>query len=91
VVACAPQLLKRARQAQGRSAFDYDAIDLHKKESQIRIISERGEALDRRIATSHERLTAVFGERRRWLGRNARRDPTFLVLWRLGLKPAAGL
>ena len=38
----------------------YGAIDLHKKESQIRIVTDSGEVLDRRIATTRERFTAVF-------------------------------
>jgi hypothetical protein len=41
------------------------AIDLHKKESQIRILTEDGEIVDRRIATTRERLTAVFWGRPR--------------------------
>jgi transposase len=44
--------------------MDYGAIDLHKKESQVRIVTAGGEVLDRRITTSRERLTAVLGERR---------------------------
>jgi transposase len=40
----------------------YGAIDLHKKESQIRIVRDSGEVLDRRIATTRDRLTAMFGE-----------------------------
>jgi transposase len=44
--------------------MEYGAIDLHKKESQVRIVTERGEVLDRRIATTRERLTAVFEGRR---------------------------
>ena len=43
--------------------MDYDAIDLHKNESQVRIVTERGEVIDRRIATTRERFTAVFGGR----------------------------
>ena len=38
----------------------YGAIDLHKKESQIRIVMDSGEVLDRRIATTRDRFTAVF-------------------------------
>ena len=45
--------------------MDYGAIDLHKKDSQIRIVTEGGEVLDRRIATTRDRLTAVFEGRRR--------------------------
>jgi transposase len=38
----------------------YGAIDLHKKESQIRIVTDSGEVLDRRIVTTRDRLTAMF-------------------------------
>ena len=44
--------------------MDYGAIDLHKRDSQIRIVTEGGEVLDRRIATTRDRLTAVFEGRR---------------------------
>ena len=44
--------------------MEYGAIDLHKKESQVRIVTESGETLDRRIATTRERFTAVFAGRR---------------------------
>jgi hypothetical protein len=44
--------------------MEYGAIDLHKKESQIRIVTESGETLDRRIATTRDRFTAVFEGRR---------------------------
>ncbi len=44
--------------------MEYGAIDLHKKESQVRIVTERGEVLDRRIATTRDRFTAVFEGRR---------------------------
>ena len=40
--------------------MEYGAIDLHKRESQVRIVTDRGEVLDRRIATTRERFTAVF-------------------------------
>jgi hypothetical protein len=43
--------------------MEYGAIDLHKKESQVRIITAGGEVLDKRMATTRERFTAVFGER----------------------------
>jgi transposase len=45
--------------------MEYGAIDLHKKESQIRILTEDGEIVDRRIATTRERLTTVFWGRPR--------------------------
>ncbi len=44
--------------------MDYRAIDLHKKDSQIRIVTEGGEILDRHIATTHDRFTAIFEGRR---------------------------
>jgi len=44
---------------------NYGAIDLHKKESQIRILTEDGQVIDRRIATTRERLAAVFADRPR--------------------------
>jgi transposase len=40
--------------------MEYGAIDLHKKESQVRIITEGGEVIDRRIPTTRDHLTAVF-------------------------------
>ena len=40
--------------------MEYGAIDLHKKESQIRIVTESGEIFDCRIATTRDRLTHVF-------------------------------
>jgi transposase len=40
--------------------MEYRAIDLHKKESQIRIVTETGEVIDRRILTRRERFTEVF-------------------------------
>ena len=45
--------------------MEYGAIDLHKKESQVRIIRENGEMIDQRIVTSRDRLTAVFWGRPR--------------------------
>jgi hypothetical protein len=45
--------------------MDYGAIDLHKKDSQIRIVTDGGDVLDRRIATTRERFAAVFGGRPR--------------------------
>jgi transposase len=40
--------------------MEYGAIDLHKRESQVRIITGTGEIRDQRIPTTRERLTAVF-------------------------------
>src|SRR5688572_33398376 len=44
--------------------MEYGAIDLHKKESQVRIVTEGGEVVDRRIATTRDRFTVVFEGRR---------------------------
>jgi len=45
--------------------MEYGAIDLHKKQSQIRILTAGGDVIeDRRIVTARERFTAVFGLRR---------------------------
>ncbi len=46
--------------------MEYGAIDLHTKESAIRIIDENGAVVfERRIATTRARLTEVFGRRAR--------------------------
>jgi len=45
--------------------MEYGAIDLHKKESQIRILTQTGQVIDQRIATTRERLTHVFWGRPR--------------------------
>jgi len=46
--------------------MEYGAIDLHTKESEIRILDAAGGiVLERRIATTRERLTAVFESRPR--------------------------
>jgi transposase len=44
--------------------MEYGAIDLHAKESQIRIVTSDGRVvLDQRIATRRDRFTWLFGER----------------------------
>ena len=40
--------------------MEYGAIDLHKRESQVRIVTADGEVFDRRILTTRDRLTAIF-------------------------------
>jgi transposase len=45
--------------------MEYGAIDLHKKESQIRIVTMTGEIIDQRIATTRDRFTHVFWGRSR--------------------------
>jgi transposase len=44
---------------------DYAAIDLHKKESQIRIVTAAGEVLDERVATTRAAFTRLFAGRAR--------------------------
>ena len=44
--------------------MEYGAIDLHMKESQIRIVTSEGQVVcDRRVRTQRDALTRVFGER----------------------------
>ena len=43
--------------------MEYGAIDLHKKESQIRIVTATGDVIDRRIATTREGFRALFENR----------------------------
>jgi transposase len=44
--------------------MEYGAIDLHTKESQIRIVTGEGQVVcDRRVRTQRDELTRVFGER----------------------------
>jgi transposase len=45
--------------------MEYGAIDLHKKESQVRIITEQGEVIEQRIPTTRDRLTTMLGGRPR--------------------------
>ena len=43
--------------------MDMIGIDLHKRESQVCIITAEGELVERRIATTRERFTALLGSR----------------------------
>jgi hypothetical protein len=43
--------------------MDTIGLDLHQRESQLCIVTEAGEIIERRIATSRERFTAVLGNR----------------------------
>lgn len=45
--------------------MDHIGIDLHKRESQICIVTEEGELIERTIRTGRERFGAVLGARRR--------------------------
>jgi transposase len=40
--------------------MEYGAIDLHKKESQVRIVLDSGDVLDHRVVTTRDRFTAIF-------------------------------
>src|SRR5512135_353379 len=55
------------RRAHGRKeqpAMEYGAIDLHTKDSQIRIVTADGTVVcEQRIATRPDRVAAVFGAR----------------------------
>jgi transposase len=53
-------LRRRAHGAREETSHGYGAIDLHKKESQIRIVTKSGEGIDQRIATTRDRLTHVL-------------------------------
>ena len=40
----------------GRSAIEYIGIDVHQGESQLSILTEQGEIIERRIRTQRERF-----------------------------------
>ena len=48
-----------------RPAMDHIGIDVHKRDSQIYILAEGGEVIERRIRTEPERFDAVLGARSR--------------------------
>ena len=45
--------------------MEHSAIDLHKKDSQIRIVTVAGEVIDRRVPTRPEAFTRLFADRPR--------------------------
>jgi transposase len=45
--------------------MDHIGIDIHKRESEICILAEGGELIERRIRTEAERFAAVLGDRPR--------------------------
>src|SRR5260370_5003845 len=47
----------------GDQPMDSIGLDLHKRESQLCILTAAGEVLEQRIVTSRERFAAVLGER----------------------------
>src|SRR5206468_5137008 len=53
------------RRRRERPAMDHIGIDVHKRESQIYILAEGGEVIERRIRTESERFDAVLGTRPR--------------------------
>ena len=66
VAYAAPQEHTRGqRRREERPALDHIGIDVHKRESQICILAEGGELIERRIRTEPERFAAVLGDRSR--------------------------
>ena len=64
--------------------MEYGAIDLHSKESEIRIVTAEGEVVvHRRIATRRDLLSTMFGARPRL--RILLESGTERLLWRIGL------
>src|SRR5260370_38164030 len=65
----APQLnhalsvLPRGAPREASYHMDTIGLDLHKRESQLCVLTEAGEIVERRIVTSRERFTAVLGSR----------------------------
>jgi len=47
-------------------------------------------ALIRWACRKHKRLRRHYSNAVHWLGRIARREPTLLVLWQIGIRPATG-
>jgi hypothetical protein len=45
--------------------MDHSGIDVHKRESQIRIVADGGELIEQLIRTEPDRFAAVFGRRPR--------------------------
>src|SRR5262245_43923220 len=53
------------RRTEERPAMDQVGIDAHKRESQICILAEGGELIERRIRAEPDRFATVFGPRPR--------------------------
>src|SRR6266550_1920408 len=53
----------RNNQLGGPLAMDTIGLDLHKRESQLCILTDDGELIERRIANSRARFTEVLGSR----------------------------
>src|SRR6266404_4361522 len=48
---------------EGRPAVEHIGIDVHKRESQLCILTDAGDVIERRIRTEHERFAVVLGTR----------------------------
>src|SRR5262249_19203956 len=60
-----PHRETRSRRMRRGPAMEYVGIDLHKKESQICLLTETGEVIERRIRTEPQRFAEVLGGRPR--------------------------
>jgi hypothetical protein len=61
--------------------MDHIGIDVHKKESQICILAEGGELIERRVGTEADRFAAVLGDRfRAWALRIAARRGKYIAV-----------
>src|SRR5882724_5456581 len=67
VATFAPQGNTRSmpQQRTGRPVIDNIGLDLHKRETQLCLLTEAGELIEQRIATTRARFTAVLGPRPR--------------------------
>src|SRR6266850_1925990 len=64
-LSCPTRAHRGQRRREERPAMDHIGIDVHKRESQIYILAEGGEVIERRIRTEPERFAAVLGARPR--------------------------
>src|SRR6186713_2248105 len=68
------------RRSEERPAMDHIGIDVHKRDSQIYILAEGGEVIERRIRTEPERFDAVLGTRpRAWIVLEASTDSEWVA------------
>jgi len=56
-------VLRRGAHREASCHMDTIGLDLHKRESQLCVLTEAGEIVERRIVTSRERFTVVLGGR----------------------------
>jgi hypothetical protein len=83
--------------------MDHVGIDVHNRESQIYILAEGGEVVERRIRTEPERFGAVLGTRSRarivieastdseWVARCLESPPGSPALGRTRMRPPSGV